>query len=77
MNLNLKPYLYRTFDGDRYLIPVDLIEKFDELVDLLDKVRDDYDFAQSLYDKLGDFEQYEMKGELGTIVMWVNPDHLK
>ncbi len=77
MNLNLKPYLYRTFDGDVYLIPVDLIDRFDNLTDLLDEVDvDDYDATQPLFDQLGDFEQYVMEGEIGTIVMWITPDDL-
>lgn len=77
MNLNLKPYLYRTLWNATYIIPVDMGEKFDKLWDLLDEVdADDYVAQQLLFAQLREFEQYEMGGEIRTIVMWINPDDL-
>lgn len=75
MNLNLKPYLYRTFDGDVYLIPVELIERFDELVDSIEG--DDEEIDDFMYETINaDYSSYKMEDDLDEIVLWINPDDL-
>lgn len=73
----LKCYYFREND-ERYLIPEDKIEKFDELCEKLedlDYVSDEYNECTDMLNN--DFSQYVVEGELQEIKLFINPQNLE
>lgn len=74
---NLEAYMRRVSEGDDYLIPVDLIDDFDDLqfkIDDLDPETDEwYSVVNEFVDKFG---VYVVEGNQFDIVYYINPEDL-
>lgn len=74
---NLEAYKRRISDGDDYLIPVDLIDEFDELESIINGAEQETDVWCDAIDKFIDkFSIYVVESEQFDIVYYIDPKDL-